>query len=316
MNSEAHMLPASAVCSADVSNKNVAFFRGYGYVGLKVRGLRRYSKGLVIEEERTTDMENFVTASVFAFRISFYLPPIKAKNLKKTHKNKSTRLIKVDIPSLFCYGHGTDQSYMGDRKANRLFSEAGWKRKWLFVYFCKMARRMDATWGETAGRIFKYFWATSPSDLLPTSNSGFVLPSFNNRLLESHRKNSKHINVVALVVGNRLDTSRYNVFFFWNRRLVQRKPRLHISGDVPSSRHPKGAVRTHRSSRENFTTQTSPHKGLSAKDLSEHRRLTQHLHTPCGLSNPIHHACPDSNPGPPIGRPESSPPGCAIICWY
>ncbi|KAL4571105.1 hypothetical protein LXL04_017856 [Taraxacum kok-saghyz] len=36
---------------------------------------------------------------------------------------------------------------------------------------------------------------------------------------------------------------------------------------------------------------TSPHKGLNAKDLSEHAKFTRHLHTPCGLSNPyITHA--------------------------
>ncbi|KAL4587007.1 hypothetical protein LXL04_011656 [Taraxacum kok-saghyz] len=84
-------------------------------------------------------------------------------------------------------------------------------------------------------------------------------------------------------------------YFFWNRHLVQRKPRLLIPGDVPSSRHPKGAVRTQGDSRENFTTQ-----GVFAKGLRT--RHSDHLHPIVGYQTLMHHIClvQGSNTRPPV----------------
>ncbi|KAL4580775.1 hypothetical protein LXL04_016977 [Taraxacum kok-saghyz] len=71
--------------------------------------------------------------------------------------------------------------------------------------------------------------------------------------------------------------------------LFRRRPEFETS---------RGAVRTQGVPRDN-----SPHTGLSAKDLSEHS-TTRYLHTPYGLLNPMYHAWPYSNTGPPTGRPD------------
>ncbi|KAL4587197.1 hypothetical protein LXL04_000064 [Taraxacum kok-saghyz] len=74
----------------------------------------------------------------------------------------------------------------------------------------------------------------------------------------------------AHIIDNRI------CYYSWMLRIVKL-----IKRDVPSSRHPEGQFEP-----IGVPGRTSPHRGLNAQELLEHVRLTRHLRTPCGLSNP------------------------------
>ncbi|KAL4560777.1 hypothetical protein LXL04_032931 [Taraxacum kok-saghyz] len=63
---------------------------------------------------------------------------------------------------------------------------------------------------------------------------------------------------------------------------INGKPRLpFFQRGIPSSRNPEGQFEP-----IGVPGRTSPHRGPNAQDLLEHVRLTRHLRTPYGLSNP------------------------------
>ncbi|KAL4576284.1 hypothetical protein LXL04_012376 [Taraxacum kok-saghyz] len=88
-------------------------------------------------------------------------------------------------------------------------------------------------------------------------------------------------------------------FFFLETANVTTEAYSHFSTSTPSSSSAKRA----NSAPMGFSGKISPHTWLNANDLPEYS-TTRYLHTPYGLLNPIHHACQDSNTGPPTGRPD------------